>query len=52
MELVTAVVVVVVRALGGTLFLAGAVIMCYNLWMTVRAAPAKDAEAPAMAPAE
>jgi cytochrome c oxidase cbb3-type subunit 1 len=30
-----------VRGLGGTLFLTGALIMCYNLWMTVRAAPAK-----------
>jgi cytochrome c oxidase cbb3-type subunit 1 len=42
----------VVRALGGTLFLAGAVIMCYNLWMTVRKAPAKVAAGSAMAPAE
>ena len=25
----------VVRALGGTLFLTGALIMCYNLWKTV-----------------
>ena len=31
----------VVRGLGGTLFLAGALIMVYNLWMTVRAQPAK-----------
>ena len=30
----------VVRALGGGLFLTGALIMCYNLWMTVRAQPA------------
>ena len=42
----------VVRALGGTLFLAGAVIMCYNLWMTVRRSPAKQAVGSAMAPAE
>jgi cytochrome c oxidase cbb3-type subunit 1 len=42
----------VVRALGGVLFLAGSVIMCYNLWMTVRRSPAKEAEAPTMAPAE
>ena len=41
----------VVRALGGVLYLTGALIMCYNLWMTVRRSPAK-AEAPAMAPAE
>ncbi len=39
----------VVRALGGVLFLAGALIMCYNLWMTVKAQPAKAA---VMAPAE
>ena len=31
----------VVRGLGGTLFLTGGIIMCYNLWMTVRSAPAK-----------
>ncbi|MEO0667201.1 MAG: cytochrome-c oxidase, cbb3-type subunit I [Pseudomonadota bacterium] len=31
----------VVRGLGGVLFLAGAVVMCYNLWMTVKAVPAK-----------
>jgi len=31
----------VVRALGGLMFLSGGVIMCYNLWMTVRAQPAK-----------
>ena len=42
----------VVRGLGGILFLAGAIIMCYNLWMTVRRSPAKQAETPAMAPAE
>jgi cytochrome c oxidase cbb3-type subunit 1 len=32
----------VVRALGGVLYLAGALIMVYNLWMTVRAAPARE----------
>ncbi|MFC0278994.1 cytochrome-c oxidase, cbb3-type subunit I [Falsigemmobacter intermedius] len=31
----------VVRSLGGLMFLAGGIIMCYNLWMTVRAQPAK-----------
>ncbi len=31
----------VVRGLGGVLFLSGAVVMCYNLWMTVKASPAK-----------
>jgi cytochrome c oxidase cbb3-type subunit 1 len=39
----------VVRGLGGVLFLTGALIMCYNLWMTVRSVPAK---ATVMAPAE
>jgi cytochrome c oxidase cbb3-type subunit 1 len=29
--------------LGGTLFLAGGIIMAYNLWMTVKAQPAKSA---------
>jgi cytochrome c oxidase cbb3-type subunit 1 len=41
----------VVRALGGVLYLAGALIMVYNLWMTVRRSPAKQ-PTPAMAPAE
>ena len=41
----------VVRATGGGLYLTGALIMAYNLWMTVRRVPA-NAEAPAMAPAE
>jgi cytochrome c oxidase cbb3-type subunit 1 len=41
----------VVRALGGVLYLTGAIIMCYNLIMTVRRSPAK-ADVPAMAPAE
>ncbi len=31
----------VVRALGGAMYLTGGVIMCYNLWMTVKRAPAK-----------
>jgi cytochrome c oxidase cbb3-type subunit I len=31
----------VVRMLGGLLFLGGAIIMCYNLWMTVRSQPAR-----------
>ena len=42
----------VVRALGGVLFLAGAVVMCYNLWMTVRKAPAKEASLSVAVPAE
>ncbi|GAB1364780.1 cytochrome-c oxidase, cbb3-type subunit I [Rhodobacter sp.] len=33
----------VVRALGGVMYLSGALIMAYNLWMTVKAQPAKDA---------
>jgi len=41
----------VVRALGGGLFLAGAVIMCWNLWMTVRAQPVKATQNAAV-PAE
>ncbi len=45
----------VIRALGGGLFLVGALIMCYNLWMTV--ARGEDVEgvtagSPALAPAE
>ena len=42
----------VVRGLGGVMFLAGAVIMCYNLWMTVRKAPAKEASLTVQVPAE
>lgn len=45
----------VIRALGGALFVAGALIMAYNLWMTVRHGEAEEAEtagAGAMAPAE
>jgi cytochrome c oxidase cbb3-type subunit 1 len=34
------------------MFLAGAIIMCYNLWMTVRKAPAKEASLTAPVPAE
>lgn len=33
----------VVRGLGGVLFLTGAIIMCYNLYMTVRRSPASEA---------
>ena len=33
----------VVRALGGVMYLGGALIMCYNLWMTVRRSPAVEA---------
>ena len=41
----------VVRGLGGVMFLTGALIMAYNLWMTVRAQPAK-ASSHAFVPAE
>ncbi len=41
----------VVRATGGVLYLTGALIMCYNLYMTVRRAPVKADES-ALAPAE
>ncbi len=41
----------VVRGTGGLMYLTGASIMAYNLWMTVTRAPAK-AEAPAAVPAE
>ena len=44
----------VIRALGGVLFLAGALIMVYNLIMTVRTVrPVEAAQSrPALAPAE
>jgi cytochrome c oxidase cbb3-type subunit 1 len=43
----------VIRALGGALFLVGALIMAYNLWMTVRHGEATDASAqPVLQPAE
>lgn len=42
----------VVRALGGVMFVAGSLIMCYNLWMTVRKAPAKEASLTVAVPAE
>ncbi len=40
-----------VRALGGALYLGGALIMCYNLWMTVSKVEARR-PAPAAVPAE
>ena len=43
----------VIRALGGTLYLIGALIMAYNLWMTVRGDEAGEPVAePRLAPAE
>jgi cytochrome c oxidase cbb3-type subunit I len=29
----------IARAIGGLLFLIGAVVGCYNIWMTIRVAP-------------
>jgi len=42
----------VVRGTGGLMFLTGAVIMCYNLWMTVKRSPAVEASAHTAVPAE
>jgi cytochrome c oxidase cbb3-type subunit 1 len=43
----------VIRALGGALFLIGALIMAYNVWMTVRVGEAEAAApTPALQPAE
>ncbi len=43
-----------IRAVGGSLFLTGFLVMCYNLWKTVESAPADSKEdvysAPALAP--
>jgi cytochrome c oxidase cbb3-type subunit I len=41
----------VIRAIGGGLFLLGALIMCWNLWMTVRAQPVRESRH-ALVPAE
>ena len=41
----------IIRALGGGLFLAGSLIMVWNIWMTITAAERKDA-VPAAVPAE
>ncbi|MDE5439899.1 cytochrome-c oxidase, cbb3-type subunit I [Bradyrhizobium sp. CSA207] len=43
----------VIRAAGGALFLIGALIMAYNLWMTVRVGEAEEVQMPvALQPAE
>ena len=42
----------VVRGMGGVMFLTGALIMCYNLWMTVRAQPVRAGAAGAVIPSE
>ncbi|HSE74516.1 MAG TPA: cytochrome-c oxidase, cbb3-type subunit I, partial [Dongiaceae bacterium] len=34
----------IARAIGGLLFLIGAVVGCYNIWMTIRAAPQAAAD--------
>jgi cytochrome c oxidase cbb3-type subunit I len=39
----------VIRAIGGLLFIAGALIMAYNIWRTVRGDQAADASEPALA---
>jgi len=41
----------IIRALGGAMFLAGAIIMCWNLWMTATRGERKE-PAPAAVPAE
>ncbi|MBL3569048.1 cytochrome-c oxidase, cbb3-type subunit I [Rhodovulum sulfidophilum] len=41
----------IVRALGGGMYVTGALIMCYNIWKTATSAPAKQAT-PVAAPAE
>jgi cytochrome c oxidase cbb3-type subunit 1 len=42
----------VIRAAGGALFLIGALIMAFNLWMTVRAGEAEVQPRVALQPAE
>ena len=42
----------VIRALGGLLFLTGALIMVWNLWKTVNSAEAAEPAGVALAPAE
>ncbi|WP_299354922.1 cytochrome-c oxidase, cbb3-type subunit I [uncultured Shimia sp.] len=42
----------VVRGLGGLMFLLGSIIMCYNLWMTVKKSPAKESSLSVAVPAE
>jgi cytochrome c oxidase cbb3-type subunit 1 len=48
----------IARAIGGLMFLIGALVGCYNIWMTIRAAAhtaidsAQDRPVPALQPAE
>ena len=42
----------VIRAMGGALFLIGALLMVWNLWQTVNAKQAEPAASPALVPAE
>ena len=47
----------IARAVGGLLFLLGAIVGCYNIWMTIRTAPyaadekTQDRPEPLLAPA-
>ena len=42
----------VVRELGGVLFLSGALVMVWNMWMTIRGAKPADIALPHATPAE
>ncbi|MFT5067717.1 MAG: cytochrome c oxidase cbb3-type subunit 1 [Reinekea sp.] len=42
----------VVRGLGGVLFLSGALVMVWNMWMTIRGAKPADIALPHATPAE
>jgi cytochrome c oxidase cbb3-type subunit 1 len=42
----------VIRAMGGALFLAGALLMVWNLWQTVNAGEPEPALTPRLVPAE
>ena len=42
----------IIRAMGGALFLSGALLMVWNLWQTVNAKQSEPAATPALVPAE
>jgi cytochrome c oxidase cbb3-type subunit 1 len=42
----------IIRALGGALFLTGALLMVWNLWQTVNAHQPESAAMPSLVPAE
>ena len=42
----------VIRAIGGALFLAGALLMAWNIWKTIAGEKPAPASRPALAPAE